>query len=159
MKSIFVLALLVAGVKAEAVELPIYLGHVKGAVLTGLVGREGFEFFPGEVGQCTRREAMDILFYTCELKNAKTVVTAAGGAPLTVTYDALHVEYHSLKNGDIRRDYHFRGNWEQKTTLANLSSKVRLVLWHLKSAPHDLRGHLKLEDYSTFGAIQATPVP
>ena len=156
MRYFFIFITLVFCLSGFSVELPSYLGEVKGLVLTTLTGREGFEFQPGQVGDCTKTQVTGLDTYRCEIKNAAARVTPSTGEALFVLLTELRVMYVTLKNGQIRQRYLFGGTWISMSSQAPLSTKVHLELWNYKSTPHDVKGVMTLSDYGMGAAIQGT---
>jgi len=138
-------------------DFPTYLGPVKGTLLTGLTQREAFEFSPGELVRCERKEAMDFVVYHCDIKNTSAVAVNEKGLAVGVRFGKMHAFFRpDKKTGDFVREYIFEGDWQEKSGPVDLQSKVRLELWHYRSSPSVLKGNFQLVDYGLSASLQAT---
>lgn len=157
---IFLAAALALGAfSALAADIPIYVGPVKGALLTSLTERVGFAFESGQPVGCTRTEASGLVVFRCrDVTGARATVTAKDGATKTLDFGGkLVVMYKTSKVFmDIIQEYHYEGTWRETTAGVELATPVQLTLWNLRLQPKEMHGFLKLADHGVYGSVAAT---
>jgi len=150
------LFIVVLTLPALADESPKSLGEVKGVIISGLVERHPFNLLPGTPEACERKVVSDWLVFHCSAKNVSLRVDGFGSRSHKAEFDKLSVFFKSQTNGDISREYYYRGTWIEEVNGLTVRSKIRLTVWYVDSNPKAVRGVVEFEDLGMSLGIQGT---
>lgn len=153
MKKILGLFLIVGASAFAASNPPPALGKIKGILVTGLNTRTAFEFEEGNPEDCERKEAGDLIFFSCVAKNVS--LKLADNVRSKYTFGKYWVMFAPQKNGDVMREYRFTGNFNE-AGIPDLTSPASMTVWYYTSNPTLVRGVLKVDELGISPGLQAT---
>lgn len=151
-----VLALFISIPGFSADPLPTYLKSLKGVVVNDLVKTSPFEFTPGTLKTCVRKEVVDTVLFDCSVDGTSATVKDGADAR-TFEFTSVRAWFrHTTAIGNFA-EYTFVGHYRGIADTTALTSPVRMVLWYAKTAPDRVKGYLELTDYGVSRPIQAAP--
>ncbi len=148
----FITAMNLLAVNAPAGDLPVYFtGKVTGELVSSVFSRENFEFSPGNITNCVRKDVPPYLSsFRCEVSDVLAKVAQAGGKSIEVKLGSLVVFYKFHKSGSFY-EYNYTGTSDQ--------GPVKLTLWHYVTTPEAIKGFITFSDLSLSVPIVAKPAP
>ncbi len=154
LKLLAVVSLFSSGLLIAADAPPPYLSALHGTLVTGIVDRAGFEFQPGQLENCVRKEGATIVKYNCDVKNTSAAVIDAAKGRQDFVFATMTLIIARV-DGKVGYYYTLYGNFEGKEPYA-IHTSTALSLSY-SEAPTKVNGKLVLTDLDVSGAIQAAP--